>query len=85
MRRTVQLCKTAGRAYQGHDISTCWFISKFDKMDIVDAFTVNSFEDDEDAENVSPADENPTCCHGNPTCCLLHFSMLSTNTTLSRY
>ena len=43
------LCKTAKRAYQGHDIANCWFISKFDKMDIVDAFQLNV--DNEDVDN----------------------------------
>ena len=35
------LCRSAGRPYQGHDTSTCWFISKFDKMDIVQAFQLD--------------------------------------------
>ena len=41
------LCKTAGRSYQGHDISSCWFISKFERLEIVDAFQVNVDEYDE--------------------------------------
>ena len=34
------LCKAASRPYQGHDVSTCWFISKFDKMEIASALAV---------------------------------------------
>ena len=39
--------KSAGRGYLGHDISSCWLISKFDKLEIADAFQVevnNDFE-----------------------------------------
>ena len=35
------LCKAAGRSYVGHDISACWFISKFEKMEIASAFRVD--------------------------------------------
>ena len=51
------LCKTANRAYLGHDISSCWFISKFDKMDIVNAFQVNVNGDDHPEQDVTPSDE----------------------------
>ena len=40
--KTCILCKAAGRTFQGHDISSCWFISKFDKMEIVNAFQVET-------------------------------------------
>ena len=34
------LCKAASQPYQGHHVSTCWFISKFDKMEIASALAV---------------------------------------------
>ena len=47
------LCKTANRAYIGHDISSCWFISKFDKMDIVNAFQLNIDGDDHPEQDIA--------------------------------
>ena len=41
------LCNAAGRAYLGHDISSCWFISKFDKLEIANAFLVEVNNDSE--------------------------------------
>ena len=35
--RLCILCKSAGRPHTGHDIGTCWFISKDDKLSISDA------------------------------------------------
>ena len=35
------LCKMAGRNHQGHDISNCWFISKFEKLNIAKALQVD--------------------------------------------
>ena len=46
-RKQCILCKASGRAFQGHDIASCWFISKFDKLEIVDAFQLNVDVDDE--------------------------------------
>ena len=34
------LCKSAGRNHQGHDIASCYFLSKFDKMKIANALAV---------------------------------------------
>lgn len=34
------LCKAANRPYQGHDIASCWFITKFDRMEISKALAV---------------------------------------------
>ena len=38
--KSCVLCKAAGRAYLGHDISSYWFISKFDNLEISNAFRV---------------------------------------------
>ena len=38
------LCKSSGRAHLGHDISTCWHISKFDKLEMVRALQVSDDE-----------------------------------------
>ena len=60
------LCRSAGRAFQGHDISTCWFISKFDKMDIIDAFQVNVVDEEgdecEDTRNLDHTSHDASCC-----------------------
>ena len=49
--KSCVLCKTAGRNYQGHDVSSCWFISKFDKLQIAKALSVEV--DDEYPEDLS--------------------------------
>ena len=51
------LCKTAGRSYLGHDISSCWFISKFEKMDIVTAFQLNTEGEDHPEDDAPAAEE----------------------------
>ena len=38
--KTCILCKTANRPFQGHDITTCWFITKFDRMELSKALAV---------------------------------------------
>ena len=42
------ICKSAGRPFNGHDVGTCWFVSKFDKMSMSKALCV-VVEDDTDA------------------------------------
>ena len=55
------LCKAAGKAFQGHDIATCWFISKFDKLEIVDAFQLNVSLNDN--TELCEEDESNLACH----------------------
>ena len=43
------LCKAAGRSHLAHGISSCWFLSKFEKMEIAKAITVTV--DDIDQED----------------------------------
>jgi len=38
--KSCLLCKAANRPHQGHDISSCWFITKFDRMEISKALAV---------------------------------------------
>ena len=38
--KTCSICKAAGRNFQGHDISSCWFLSKYDKVKIAKALQV---------------------------------------------
>lgn len=47
--KSCVLCKTAGRPHQGHDISTCWYISKMEKLAMVDALKID-VEDEIDEE-----------------------------------
>ena len=44
------LCKAANRPHQGHDISSCWFITKFDRMELSKALAVEV----EDVDEQSP-------------------------------
>ena len=58
------LCKSAGRNFQGHDISSCWFISKFDKIKIAKAFHVevdhDHLEEEDEFDFVSYQDVHAT-------------------------
>ncbi len=38
--KTCSIRKAADRSFQGHDISSCWFLSRFDKMEIAKAMQV---------------------------------------------
>ena len=31
------VCKTAGHIYQGHNVSSCWYISTFEKIEVAKA------------------------------------------------
>ena len=42
------VCKNAGRSYQGHDINGCWFISKFDRMEMTRTLQLSVHSDEED-------------------------------------
>ena len=55
--KTCVLCKAAGRPHQGHDVGTCWFTSKFEKMELAKALQVN-VEDAED-ERYDTIDSDP--------------------------
>ena len=55
------LCKGAGRPYQGHDVSTCWFITKFDKMEIAKALAVE-VDPEEDFPDDLPDQSNVKAC-----------------------
>ena len=58
--RSCAICNAAGRPSTGHDISKCWFISKFDKMKIAKACRVMASEDfnsDEESDSDDPSDE----------------------------
>ena len=38
--KSCVLCKTAGRPHVGHDVGGCWFISKFDRLELTRALQV---------------------------------------------
>ena len=38
--RICIICKSAGRPCKGHDVGTCWFVSKFDKLSMSKALLV---------------------------------------------
>ena len=52
--KTCSLCKAANQQYTGHNINDCWFLSKFEKMEIAKAFQVTvDYESDRDDDNES--------------------------------
>ena len=55
--KTCTLCKCAGRKFKGHDIGTCWHLSKFEKMEIAKALRVTTDEND-DGDDEEEADED---------------------------
>ena len=42
------LCKSAGRSHTGHDLASCWFISKFDKLEMSRTLQVTVDDADDD-------------------------------------
>ena len=55
--KSCTLCKCAGRKFKGHDIRTCWHLSKFEKMEIAKALRVTTDEND-DGDDEEEADED---------------------------
>ena len=39
--KSCTLCKAAERPFQGHNIGNCWFISKYDKLEITKTFRID--------------------------------------------
>ena len=72
--KSCVLCRSAGRSHTGHDLAGCWFLSKFDKLEIsrtlqvtVDdmdddllAATHDSHDDDGDILTVSTVQPSPS-------------------------
>jgi len=48
--KNCTICKAAGRKSQGHNVASCWFLSKFEKLEIAKALqvTVNDVNDESD-------------------------------------
>ena len=58
--RSCAICSAAGRPSTGHDINKCWFISKFDKMQIAKACRVmvsEDFDSEEESDSDDPTGE----------------------------
>ena len=51
------ICKAANRPCQGHDINNCWYISKFEKLQVAKALQV-AVDDDDDDDDVDEELEN---------------------------
>ena len=65
-RKTCGLCKSANRPYQGHDIGSCWYISKIEKMEMAAALQVETNGAPEE-ESMS-SDEVVQCIDSHPAC-----------------
>ena len=48
--KLCSLCKAAGRAYQNHDISSCWHLSKFEKLEMAKTLRILTLESGEEDE-----------------------------------
>ena len=67
--KTCFICKTAGRPFQGHDTSSCWYISKMDKLSLSKALKVDvdilseksSLNEMEDLEEHTCFQQNTYC------------------------
>ena len=46
--KSCVLCRAAGRAHNGHDLTSCWFISKFERMQLSRALQVSVEDTDDD-------------------------------------
>ena len=62
--KSCSLCKAAGRSYQGHDISKCWLLSKFEKLEIAKALRVAMTSEDADFADLEGVDVH-NCSAGN--------------------
>ena len=45
------ICKSASRPHTGHDINDCWFVSKFEKMEIAKALQVTVDQEDDEFDS----------------------------------
>ena len=64
------ICKAVGRSYQGHDVSSCWYISKFEKIEVAKDLQVNMDDSNPDIEDISATLANQVIsqCNTNEQC-----------------
>ena len=62
LKKECILCKSAGRTYEGHDIGSCWFISKFDRLEMSRTLQV-SVQDTDDDEGEQVEGESSEECY----------------------
>ena len=48
--KSCSVCKAAGRAHDTHDIASCWFLSKFEKLEIAKTLRVSTINSDEEED-----------------------------------
>ena len=51
--KTCAFCRACKKSYIGHDISSCWQLSKFDRSEFAKAFNVSVYDDDTDTLDVN--------------------------------
>lgn len=66
--KNCTICKAAGRKFQGHNVASCWFLSKFEKLEIAKALqvTVDDFDDDLDTTDESHVNQVTNVNEGVP-------------------
>ena len=77
--KTCAFCKAAGKPFNGHDISNCWSLSKFDRSKLIKALQVQVEDEDSclsDVNNLSIEDQE-TALDENPATCSRVLSMQS--------
>ena len=59
--KTCSLCKAANRTYKGHDIASCWFLSKFEKLEMAKTLRVSTISSDieDDDDEAEQEEEDP--------------------------
>ena len=69
--KSCAFCKACNKPYTGHDISSCWSLSKFDKAQIAKAFQIAVEEDDENLTsdvNSMALEESHNTAASSPSC-----------------
>ena len=56
--KSCSLCKAANRTHKGHDIASCWFLSKFEKLEMAKALRVSTISSDNDDEDIDAVDDD---------------------------
>ena len=75
--KSCSLCKCAGRTFKGHDISSCWYLSKFEKLEMAKALRVTTdCEDDSDAHAYDEEEEEDDSDSDDTAIKQVHFNTL---------
>ena len=61
--KVCSLCKAANRSYKGHDIASCWYLSKYEKLEMAKALRISTIDSDcDDEEENQDISEDMAAC-----------------------